>query len=108
MQSTYSGHEGAASASLLFDPTGGGPAILTEIAVWEEHRGKGWASELLRQICQEADREGLTLLLSVEPGPRGLSYEALAAWYRRHGFEIGQPAGANDPSILIRLPQAAV
>ncbi|WP_078626324.1 GNAT family N-acetyltransferase [Streptomyces sp. NRRL S-241] len=108
MQSTYSGHGGAASASLLFDPTNDGPAILTEIAVWEEHRGKGWASELLRQICQEADREGLTLLLSVEPGPRGLSYEALAEWYQRCGFEVGHPTETADPAILIRLPQAAV
>ncbi|MER6382092.1 GNAT family N-acetyltransferase [Streptomyces sp. NPDC001118] len=101
MKTTYVHHNGAASASLLNDPVGSGPAIVTEIAVWAECRGRGWGSEVLKKVCRDADAEKVTLLLSVEPGPDGLSAEALVSWYERHGFS----RAINDETVMIRLPE---
>ncbi|WP_435270926.1 GNAT family N-acetyltransferase [Streptomyces sp. 1222.5] len=104
MRTIYVGHGGVASASLLMPPDGETRnAIVTEIAVWPEHRGKGWGSEILKEICRDADAEGITLMLSVEPGPGGLSAEGLAAWYGRYGFQ----RALNDGTVMIRLTQSS-
>ncbi|MEU5814230.1 GNAT family N-acetyltransferase [Streptomyces huasconensis] len=103
MRDAYALHGGAASASLVLDPIGNRPTILTEVAVWREDQGKGWGSEILRLVCAEADTEGVTLMLSVDPGPYGLSYEALRSWYSRYGF-----VGDSTDDVMIRLPQAKV
>ncbi|MEU5577780.1 hypothetical protein [Streptomyces huasconensis] len=42
-------------------------------------------------------------MLSVDPGPYGLSYEALRSWYSRYGF-----VGDSTDDVMIRLPQAKV
>lgn len=103
VKGTYALHGGAASASLLLDPAGNRPAILTEVAVWPEDQGKGWGSEILRLVCRQADASGVLLLLSVDPGPVGLSYPALRDWYGRYGF-----IGDSADDVMIRTPQTAV
>ncbi|MFJ2112310.1 GNAT family N-acetyltransferase [Streptomyces sp. NPDC087850] len=105
MRPIYFLHDGAAAASVL-DPPGrrkDKPSILTEIAVWPEHRAKGWGSEILKQVCRAADAEGIALMLSVDPGPGGLSDEELAAWYGRYGFQRLQ----EDETVMIRLAQSS-
>jgi GNAT superfamily N-acetyltransferase len=59
---------------------------ITRINVPAEHRGHGVGSKLLRQILDEADREGVDLYLEVSPSD-GLDFEQLSAWYARHGFK---------------------
>ncbi|MCY0962736.1 GNAT family N-acetyltransferase [Streptomyces sp. H27-H5] len=103
MKSIYVLHGGLASVSLISDPSGKEPTIVTEVAVREEARGRGLGSEILRQVCRDADAEGTVLLLSVDPGPGGLSYEVLAEWYSRHGFQGFQQDGPRD-NVMIRLP----
>ncbi|MEV6419059.1 GNAT family N-acetyltransferase [Streptomyces sp. NPDC051662] len=102
MKDVYVLHAGAVSASLLLDPTGNQPAILSEVAVRPDDQGQGWGSEILRMVCAEADAEAITLMLSVDPGPYGLSYEALRAWYGRHGF-----VGDSSDDVMIRVPHAS-
>ncbi|NEB42542.1 GNAT family N-acetyltransferase [Streptomyces sp. SID14515] len=105
MRAIYFRHDGAATASVL-EPPGrreDEPAILTEIAVWPEHRGKGWGSEILKEVCRAADAEGITLILSVDPAPGGLSDEELAAWYGRYGFQRSE----DDEEVMIRLAQSS-
>jgi hypothetical protein len=54
-------------------------------------RGGGHASGVLRQICDMADKHGVTLDLDVKPfGRGGLSKRDLAAWYARYGFVKGK------------------
>lgn len=70
---------------------------ITELFVPEEFRGKGEASELLKEVCSEADDKDLMLILIADT-PR------LALFYGRFGFEAIQ----SEPSILmVRKPKAA-
>lgn len=52
--------------------------------------GRGYARKLLDEVLHDADAEQVTLYLEVRPlklrSCSGLSYEALDAWYKRHGF----------------------
>lgn len=102
MKNTYSLREGRASASLLPDPSGHGPCIITEIHVLPAVQGNGWGTEVLRQVCAAADAENVQLMLSVDPGPTGLSYQELCNWYSRHGFL------ALDNGVMVRFPQDSV
>jgi GNAT superfamily N-acetyltransferase len=78
--------------------------LVRMIFVAPEHQGKGYGSRLLREICRDADREGVTLRLYVDASaysaPR-LSSEELAAWYQRHGFR-----GSLGPRHMIRRPRS--
>lgn len=58
---------------------------ITSIEVREE-RGQGHARALLKQITDDADLEGVTLVLSIEPDGTGLDARALKRWYERAGF----------------------
>lgn len=64
---------------------------ITSIFTPESERGKGYASAMLREICQQASREGKALMLM--PDNRDL-----ATWYARHGFEIVQ----QSPLLMAR------
>lgn len=60
-----------------------------EIYCDPEQRRRGHATELLRQITLDADREGVQLTLEVCPLDLirpGLSQVQLSDWYSRHGF----------------------
>ena len=65
-------------------------------------QGKGHASELMRQVCEEADAAGLTLVLW--PRPYGddiaLGASMLQGWYAGFGFRAIQ----HDPVLMARAP----
>jgi len=72
---------------------------ITRINVPHRHRGQGLGSTLLKQILEDADRDGVVLAL--EPAPSdGLDYDALRAWYERHGFRLNLELG-----YMFRRPQ---
>lgn len=60
--------------------------IVNRINVPAAHRGKGIASNLLREVVKEADKTGTTLFLEIYPSG-GLNFNQLRNWYLRHGFE---------------------
>lgn len=76
-------------AFLSPDRTTGNPNrwLLNRIAV---ARGtplnQGWGTKLLTMICAEADAEGVTLWLGVDPDDAEW-FSRLGAWYNRHGFD---------------------
>lgn len=53
-------------------------------------RGKGQATKLLKQVCEEADKCGKVLILLPDD-------EKLVAWYQKFGFEIIQ----QEPKMLM-------
>lgn len=71
---------------------------LHALNVPEEDRRKGYATQLLHDVCREADEQALTLMLSVD----GEDKARLAAWYSRYGF---QPIQAT-PLLMARMPGA--
>ena len=75
---------------------------VTKVHVPLHERRKGYADELLRQVCAEADKERIILALWPEPfGGGEMTREQLVAWYARHGFEAIQP----EPVLMARKPQ---
>lgn len=74
--------------------------LLTRINVPKKSRTQGIGTKLLQQICEDADREGVTLYLEVSPSD-GLTADQLTAWFKRHRFRHMQ-AGSN---VMWRPPQ---
>lgn len=68
---------------------------LNDLHVPEEDRRKGYASQLLHDICREADEHGLLLILVADD-------VQLAGWYSRWGF---QPINAQ-PILMARMAGA--
>jgi len=67
---------------------------ITEFFVPEEHRGKGDGSELLKEVCEQADSERLLLLIIADT-------ERLANFYYLHGFKTIQ----EKPILMVRSPE---
>jgi len=80
-----------------------GVAVITRVITPHAKRGKGQASEAMRATCRDADREGVTLLLEVQPyGDGGLSIKQLKAWYSRLGFKESY----GGSGLMMRKPRA--
>lgn len=58
---------------------------VNRINVPVEHRGKRLGSAMLQRLCDAADAEGKTLILT-PLASGGLSGPKLIAWYKRYGF----------------------
>lgn len=64
------------------------------------HRRQGYGQKLLDMILDDADEEGLVLM--VEPSPSdGPNYEQLVVWYRKNGFAM------TSIGYMLRLPGAS-
>lgn len=87
------------------------------VSVWtdEDHRKQGYATELMQAVCDEADVQGIVLILQPLPFgdviPKGagakdqaaytaLKADKLIAWYHRFGFMKTQ----NKPVLMARAP----
>lgn len=62
---------------------------------------KGHATALMKQVCEEADKENIMLMLIVEPYGE-MDKSALQDWYSRLGFFILQ----ENPTIMVRQAHA--
>ena len=59
--------------------------LITRINVPIQYRMAGLGSKILREICKDADRQRVNLV--VEPvASGGLTQKSLTDWYERHGF----------------------
>ena len=97
---------GPASVRLTYSqavptPLRGKVRELSSLVVDAAHRGHGYARALLDQVMLEADAQGLTLLVIVEPFDESpMDQEHLAKWYLRMGFDVIQA----DPVVMARNP----
>lgn len=65
-----------------------------------KHRGKGYASALLKSICDEADTQCIVLMLHVQPfGDYDHSSSQLEDFYAKFGFMVIQA----DPRLMARM-----
>jgi GNAT superfamily N-acetyltransferase len=77
--------------SELLDILGDAPEGATRIAelnrvnVPAKWRGRGIGRSLMKEVTDEADSLGVTLVLDINPYG-ALDFEALSAWYQRVGF----------------------
>ena len=63
---------------------------ISEFNVPDAFRGKGEGSELLKEVCEEADAKGVLLILIADT-------QRLQLFYERFGFEVIQ----NEPIVLM-------
>jgi GNAT superfamily N-acetyltransferase len=78
--------------------------VLEVVRVWTdpEARRQGYATELVKSIVQDADIEGVVLILTPRTFGRSAGLEDLAKWYERFGFAVIQ----KKPIVLMaRMPQ---
>lgn len=102
MQSSYYNVAEGASINLMGTlPYHENWYLVTGVSVQFRFRGRGAASRLLKQVCADADREGVTLLLSIQPDGTGLGYEELRAFYARNGFAMF----GSEEDAMIREPR---
>lgn len=75
--------------------------------VYSRKRGQGHASQVMKDICEMADTNGLILQLDVSSyGPDNqykLTDEQLQEWYSKFGFGVVPDGGL--PILMERLPQ---
>lgn len=108
MKPVYRFESASVLVSKQFSDDAGQPYVVLS-TLSSEVRGKGHASGLLRLVFQEADAEGVDLLLrpgvfSIKIGET-LTRDQLTAWYLRYGFE---PDPEAPHPWLRRRCQAAV
>jgi GNAT superfamily N-acetyltransferase len=60
-------------------------AVITRLNVMQEFRGQGLGSKLLKMVLDDADKEGVILLLEIAPSGT-LTFNDLEKWYERNGF----------------------
>lgn len=64
--------------------------------------GNGHATALMHQVCAEADRERMTLMLMVsQPDDAAMDNSVMCAWYGRFGFKPTKE-GYDAPVVMIR------
>ena len=97
-----SGSFAVGEAVVILDllPDAGG-VHLKLIRVSSEHMREGHGTRALVALCEAADREGLTISLTIAPiHPAGMNLRQLRTWYRRHGF-----VGIRHTRRMTRYPK---
>lgn len=75
---------------------------ITALFVPHEFRRQKLATILLNFVCQEADANRITLILTATPeDDEGLNQEQLVAWYQRFGFQV-LPRADDAPYLMAR------
>ena len=65
------------------------------------NRKQGYATELLKQVCSEADVMGFVLMLQPKEFGKSEGLKELTKWYERFGFVKIQ----NNPVLMARAPE---
>lgn len=72
------------------------------LSVQSTNPRKGHATALLWEVCVEADKWWITLIVQPKKFADGMDEEKLESWYSRFGFEKIQ----DEPCVLlVRSPQ---
>jgi len=78
---------GAAMVGRLYVDRGPTEIRIVDIALLPEYRGQGLGTTLVRDLLDEATRDGKVVTLHVE------RFNPAVAWYRRLGFELVDDGG---------------
>lgn len=77
---------------------------LDSISVHPGSRQKGHGSDLMRQICEDADRIDAELRLTVAGTSQAMDDDQLRRWYGRFGFALWPESPLN--CLMRRLPKS--
>lgn len=71
------------------------------VSVHSANPRKGHATLLMHQVCAEADRSGMVLILMPAKFDEGMGDEKLQRWYAKFGFALIQ----ETPPLMARQVQ---
>lgn len=82
---------------------------ISNVFVPAEDRGKRLATALMNFVCQEADANRLTLILTVQPYDEGgPNAEQLKAWYAKFGFiDLQESDAGTIMARKVHVPESA-
>lgn len=65
-----------------------------------EFQRQGFGTQLMQQVCEDADLNNIVLMLNPSPEANSITKDKLMAWYKRFGFVKAQ----DDPVLMARAP----
>lgn len=75
---------------------------ITHLETEEKSRKQGFATELLKQVCDAADDHQIALLITPRPyDNKPMKLKELVNWYKKFGFTQIQ----YDPVLMARQPR---
>lgn len=93
MKTAYFDYETRAIIDVAPNVLGGG-YVIARVNTPFQHRRQGIARRLMAELLADADAEGVELWLDINPYGE-MTYQQLAAWYGRCGFEKVDVAGGR-------------
>lgn len=73
--------------------------VVSRVITPRRLRKQGRARDLMQEVLRDADAEGITLWLEINPYGE-MNYEALEAWYKRLGFQWH-----DSINLMVRRPR---
>lgn len=72
------------------------------VTTTKEYRRQGYATELMKAVCEDADLENMVLILQPRSfdSTAGVGNAKLIEWYKRFGFVLTQ----KQPALMARAP----
>ena len=68
---------------------------LTKIEIFEGYRKEGYATQVMNQIIDYANKEGATIILTPDPYLKNISKKSLIDWYKDFGFVMNKRTSKN-------------
>lgn len=63
---------------------------LSKIEIFEGYRKEGYATQVMNQIIDYANKEGATIILTPDPYLKNISKKNLTDWYKDFGFVMNR------------------
>jgi len=81
---------------------------LTKIEIFEGYRKEGYATQVMNQIIDYANKEGATIILTPDPYLKNISKKSLINWYKDFGFVMnkGKNKDFRHQELMQKIPDS--
>lgn len=83
---------------------------VNRVSVPPKHHREGIGTELMREICRDADEAQVKLFLFAAPygHTQGMNHLQLQRWYEQFGFEVFPLRRGERAKLMVRKPRRHV
>lgn len=81
---------------------------LTKIEIFPEYRRKGYATQVMEQVIDYANKQGAIIILTPDPYLHNISKSNLMNWYKSFGFIMnkGKNRDYRHQELMYKLPSS--
>jgi GNAT superfamily N-acetyltransferase len=81
---------------------------LSKIEIFEDYRKEGYATQVMNQIIDYANKEGATIILTPDPYLKNITKKKLTDWYKNFGFIMnkGRNKDYRFMELMYKLPDS--